>query len=154
MEIRPLSDTDIPKMWIINEQGLPGTGKVDESGLQELLEYSEIAVGAFDDMELRGYVICLPPATKYGSLNYAWFNSNMENFLYVDRIAVESSYRDQGIGSILYNYIIDYTSKSIVAEVSLDPPNLASMRFHHRFDFKKIGELHHESYSVNLMLRD
>ena len=154
MEIRPLSDTDIPKMWEINEQGLPGTGKVDENGLKELLEYSEIAVGTFDDKELRGYVICLPPATKYGSLNYGWFNSNMEDFLYVDRIAVESNFRDQGIGSLLYNYIIDYTSKSIAAEVSLDPPNLASMRFHHRFDFKKIGELHHESYSVNLMLRD
>ena len=154
MEIRPLSDTDIPKMWEINEQGLPGTGKVDENGLKELLEYSEIAVGTFDDKELRGYVICLPPATKYGSLNYGWFNSNMEDFLYVDRIAVESNFRDQGIGSLLYNYIIDYTSKSIAAEVSLDPPNLASMRFHQRFDFKKIGELHHESYSVNLMLRD
>ena len=154
MEIRPLSDTDIPKMWEINEQGLPGTGKVDENGLKELLECSEIAVGTFDDKELRGYVICLPPATKYGSLNYGWFNSNMEDFLYVDRIAVESSYRDQGIGSLLYSHIIDYTSKSIAAEVSLDPPNLASMRFHHRFDFKKIGELHHESYSVNLMLRD
>ena len=154
MEIRPLSDIDIPKMWEINEQGLPGTGKVDENGLKKLLEYSEIAVGAFDDKELRGYVICLPPATKYGSLNYAWFNSNMEDFLYVDRIAVESGYRDQGIGSLLYNHIIDYTSGSIAAEVSLDPPNLASMRFHHRFGFKKIDELHHESYSVNLMLRE
>ena len=153
MEIRELSGSDVQKMWEINEQGLPGTGKVDEQGLLNLLEYSEISVGAYEDGELLGYVICLPPATKYGSLNYAWFNENMADFLYVDRIAVAQIHRDKGIGSRLYSHIIEYSSKQIAAEVSLNPPNLASMRFHGRFDFEKIGELHHETYSVNLMLR-
>ena len=153
MEIRELSGSDVQKMWEINEQGLPGTGKVDEQGLLNLLEYSEISVGAYKDGELLGYVICLPPATEYGSLNYAWFNENMADFLYVDRIAVAQIHRDKGIGSKLYSHIIEYSSKQIAAEVSLNPPNLASMRFHGRFDFEKIGELHHETYSVNLMLR-
>ena len=153
MEIRELSGSDVQKMWEINEQGLPGTGKVDEQGLLNLLEYSEISVGAYEDGELLGYVICLPPATEYGSLNYAWFNENMADFLYVDRIAVAQIHRDKGIGSMLYSHIIEYSSKQIAAEVSLDPPNLASMRFHGRFDFEKIGELHHQTYSVNLMLR-
>ena len=153
MEIRELSGSDVQKMWEINEQGLPGTGKVDEQGLLNLLEYSEISVGAYEDGELLGYVICLPPSTKYGSLNYAWFNVNMADFLYVDRIAVAQIHRDKGIGSKLYSHIIEYSSKQIAAEVSLNPPNLASMRFHGRFDFEKIGELHHETYSVNLMLR-
>ena len=153
MEIRELSGSDVQKMWEINEQGLPGTGKVDEQGLLNLLEYSEISVGAYQDGELLGYVICLPPSTKYGSLNYAWFNENMADFLYVDRIAVAQIHRDKGIGSRLYSHIIEYSSKQIAAEVSLNPPNLASMRFHGRFDFEKIGELHHETYSVNLMLR-
>ena len=153
MEIRELSGSDVQKMWEINEQGLPGTGKVDEQGLLNLLEYSEISVGAYEDGELLGYVICLPPSTEYGSLNYAWFNENMADFLYVDRIAVAQIHRDKGIGSRLYSHIIEYSSKQIAAEVSLNPPNLASMRFHGRFDFEKIGELHHETYSVNLMLR-
>ena len=153
MEIRELSDSDVQKMWEINKQGLPGTGKVDEQGLLNLLEYSEISVGAYEDGELLGYVICLPPATEYGSLNYAWFNENMADFLYVDRIAVAQIHRDKGIGSRLYSHIIEYSSKQIAAEVSLNPPNLASMRFHSRFDFEKIGELHHKTYSVNLMLR-
>ena len=153
MEIRELSGSDVQKMWEINEQGLPGTGKVDEQGLLNLLEYSEISVGAYEDGELLGYVICLPPSTEYGSLNYAWFNENMADFLYVDRIAVAQIHRDKGIGSRLYSHIIEYSSKQIAAEVSLNPPNLASMRFHGRFNFEKIGELHHETYSVNLMLR-
>ena len=144
MEIRELSGSDVQKMWEINEQGLPGTGKVDEQGLLNLLEYSEISVGAYEDGELLGYVICLPPATEYGSLNYAWFNENMADFLYVDRIAVAQIHRDKGIGSRLYSHIIEYSGKQIAAEVSLNPPNLASMRFHGRFDFEKIGELHHK----------
>ena len=153
MEIRELSGSDVQKMWEINEQGLPGTGKVDEQGLLNLLEYSEISVGAYKDGELLGYVICLPPATEYGSLNYAWFNENMADFLYVDRIAVAQIHRDKGIGSTLYSHIIEYSNKQIAAEHALswlNPPNLASMRFHGRFDFEKIvGELHHEFYLVH-----
>ena len=97
MEIRELSGSDVQKMWEINEQGLPGTGKVDEQGLLNLLEYSEISVGAYEDGELLGYVICLPPSTKYVSLNYAWFNENIADFLYVARIAVAQIHRDKGI---------------------------------------------------------
>ena len=151
-EIRELSGS-MSKRCGNNEQGLPRTGKVDEQGLLNLLEYSEISVGAYEDGELLGYVICLPPATEYGSLNYAWFNENMADFLYVDRIVRVQIHRDKGIGSRLYSHIIEYSGKQI-AEVPLNPPNLASMRFHGRFDFEKIGELHHNTYSVNLDARE
>ena len=104
MEIRPLSDLMSKRCGKSMNKACLELGKSMSKDLLNLLEYSEISVGAFDDMELRGYVICLPPATEYGSLNYGWFNSNMEDFLYVDRIAVAQIHRDKGIGSMLYSH--------------------------------------------------
>ena len=43
MEIRPLSKEDSPSLWKINEEGLPGTGKVSEDEIKSLLDYSELS---------------------------------------------------------------------------------------------------------------
>ena len=156
MDIIALSTSDIEAMWDINEQGLPGTGKVSKPEIAKLLEFSSLSVGAYDQGELLGFVICLPPKTEYGSLNYAWFNQRFEAFMYVDRIAVAQQHRNQGIGSMLYEQVIassDEQGVPVAAEVNSTPPNPGSMRFHERFRFKEVGELHHQEKSVMMLLR-
>jgi predicted GNAT superfamily acetyltransferase len=89
-------------------------------------------------------------------LNYAWFNTKYDEFIYVDRIAVSTGYRDRGIGSLLYKEVVSYSNQysiPIVAEVNLNPPNPGSMRFHERFQFEEIGILEHEDKSVTMLLR-
>lgn len=156
MDIVALSTSDIDAMWAINEQGLPGTGKVSKEGIAKLLGFSSLSVGAYDQGELLGFVICLPPKTGYGSLNYAWFNEHYDSFVYVDRIAVSEEHRNNGVGSALYNHVVSYSKQHIVpvaAEVNREPPNPGSMRFHHRFGFEEVGVLHHAEKSVTMFLR-
>ena len=156
MDIVALSTSDIDAMWAINEQGLPGTGKVSKEGIAKLLGFSSLSVGAYDQGELLGFVICLPPKTGYGSLNYAWFNEHFDSFVYVDRIAVSEEHRNNGVGSALYNHVVSYSKQHIVpvaAEVNREPPNPGSMRFHHRFGFEEVGVLHHAEKSVTMFLR-
>ena len=156
MDLRELRNEDISEIWEINEQGLPGTGKVNHEEIEALLGISEIAIGVFDSKKLLGFVICLLPGTSYASLNYSWFNKKYDEFIYVDRIAVSQTYRDQNIGSIIYQKVVDYSKENnvpIAAEVSLNPPNQGSMRFHYRFGFTEVGILEHESKSVTMMLR-
>ena len=156
MDIVALSTSDIDAMWAINEQGLPGTGKVSKEGIAKLLGFSSLSVGAYDQGELLGFVICLPPKTGYGSLNYAWFNEHYDSFVYVDRIAVAKKQRNKGVGSVLYNHVVSYSKQHIVpvaAEVNREPPNPGSMRFHHRFGFEEVGILHHAEKSVTMFLR-
>ena len=144
-------------MWGINEQGLPGTGKVSLDELKNLLNISELSVGAFDDDSSLGFVICLLPNTAYGSLNYAWFNQRFENFIYVDRIAVDEKYRNQGIGQALYDTVFDYASEHqlpVTAEVSLRPQNLGSDRFHLRHGFSAIAEVDHGDKAVTMDIRN
>ncbi|MCH1526603.1 MAG: GNAT family N-acetyltransferase, partial [Candidatus Poseidoniaceae archaeon] len=138
-------------------EGLPGTGKVSEKEIVDLLNYSEISIGIYEEDVLLGFVICLPPRTTYGSLNYAWFNSRYSEFLYVDRIAVSISHRNQNIGSILYREVINYAiNKSIpvTAEVNLKPPNPGSIRFHSRHGFSEVGVFEHENKAVTMMIRN
>ena len=156
MQIRPLTREHLHAMWSINEQGLPGTGKVSEDEMEHLLNVSSFARGAFSDDVLLGFVICLPPQADYGSLNYAWFNARYDGFIYVDRVAVATESRNQGVGAALYHAVASYSNEHrvpIAAEVNLDPPNPGSMRFHARFEFVEVGVLHHETKSVTMLLR-
>ena len=156
MEIRALQISDSSSIWEINEQGLPGTGKVSEQEILDLLNYSSFSIGLFDSNSLLGFVICLPPKTAYGSLNYLWFNERYDDFLYVDRIAVSTANRNQKIGSKLYQAVIDTASKlgvPIAAEVNLRPPNPDSVRFHQCHGFTEIGQFEHGQKAVIMMLR-
>jgi predicted GNAT superfamily acetyltransferase len=156
METRALTQNDVDSIWLINEQGLPGTGQVSEQEISDLLKLSTLSLGVFREEELLGFVICLSPGTTYGSLNYAWFNSKYNDFIYVDRIAVLTDYRDEGIGSKLYEKVISYSQENsipVAAEVNLNPPNPGSMRFHNRFGFEEVGVFHHKEKSVTMLLR-
>ena len=156
MELRVLEERDIPAIWIINQQGLPGTGDVSQDEISSLLGFATYSVGYFLKEELLGFVICMPPGTGYGSLNYAWFNERYEAFVYVDRIAVSQNYRNKNIGTQLYNHVVDFASQDdvpVAAEVSLKPPNPGSMRFHSRFAFNEVGVLHHKNKSVTMLMR-
>ena len=155
MNIRNLTHADVEAMWAINEDGLPGTGQVSPAELIALLDLASFAVGAFQDNSMLGFVICLPPRTTYGSLNYAWFNQRYDAFLYVDRIAVATEHRNRGVGSALYSQVIAEANEQAVpvaAEVNLVPPNPGSVRFHPRFNFVEVGTLDHGEKAVTMFL--
>jgi predicted GNAT superfamily acetyltransferase len=156
MNVRTLQAEDVAAMWRVNEEGLPGVGKVSTEAMADLLRLSELPLGAFDGTKLEGFVLCLLPRTQYGSPNYAWFNERYSDFLYVDRIAVAHSHRNQGIGALLYERVIEAAAlraHPIAAEVSLDPPNPGSMRFHGRHNFATVGTLDHGHQSVTMLMR-
>ncbi len=155
IEIRPLAHSESKMIWSINEEGLPGTGKVSEEEINTLLDFSSYAIGAYVEGSLAGFVICLPPNTEYGSLNYAWFNQRYDDFLYVDRIAVSIEYQSQNIGSTLYEHVkkqAEEIDAPVTAEVNIQPPNPGSMRFHDRHGFQQVGVLEHDEKSVALFV--
>ena len=157
MNLRRLQADDIATMWRIHEEGLPGVGKVSEEALADLLTLCDFPRGAFQNDKLVGFVLCLLPGTRYASLNYAWFNERYDNFVYVDRIAVAQSHRNLQVGTLLYANVIEHADKlgwPIAAEVSLEPPNPGSMRFHARHDFEQAGVLQHENQAAAMLLRE
>jgi len=156
ISIKELKNSDIDEMVEINEQGLPGTGKVSQTEMMNLLNLSELKLGAYVNDKLVGFALCLLPKTNYGSLNYAWFNERYDEFIYVDRIAVATDSRNQGIGSMLYERLFEYAKSNnipVTAEVSLRPPNEGSDRFHLRHGYQVVGELDHGEKAVTMYIR-
>ena len=156
MDIRRLESKDVTAAWQINEQGLPGTGQVSLEEMADLFSLSELPIGVFDDGVMLGFVLCLTPRTRYASLNYAWFNERYQEFLYVDRIAITVGHRGKGIGSLLYERVIEHAKSlqfPVTAEVNLTPPNPGSIRFHERHSFTEIGVFSQGEKSVTMMLR-
>ena len=144
-------------MWEINEQGLPGTGKVSVEQMGELLQLSDLCIGAYIDEKLVGFVLCLYPKKGYSSQNYAWFNERYNQFIYVDRIAISTQHRDKKIVTELYEKVFELATEKqipITAEVSLRPPNEGSDRFHLRHGFSSVGEFHQSGKSVTMYIRE
>ena len=144
-------------MWEINEQGLPGTGKVSVAKMGELLQLSDLCIGAYIDEKLVGFVLCLYPKKDYSSQNYAWFNQRYDQFLYVDRIAISPKNRNMKIGTELYEKVFELATERqipVTAEVSLTPPNEGSDRFHLRHGFSSVGEFHQSGKSVTMYIRE
>ena len=52
MELRLLDSEHIRAVWEINEQGLPGTGQITEKEFEDLMEFSDFSLGAFDGLSL------------------------------------------------------------------------------------------------------
>jgi len=156
MEIRRLVSEDVEAAWQINEHGLPGTGQVSQEELADLLSLCKLPLGVFDGNEMLGFVLCLAPRTRYASRNYAWFNERYQEFLYVDRIAVAIEHRGRGIGTQLYERVIEHAESlqfPVTAEVNLTPPNPGSIRFHERHSFTEVGVFSQGVKSVTMMLR-
>ncbi len=61
MQFGELRSQDIPAIWEINQQGLPGTGKVSQQEIVELLRIAVLTICAYDCELLVGCVLCFLP---------------------------------------------------------------------------------------------
>ena len=106
--------------------------------------------------EIVGFIICLREGSKYNSKNYNFFTNKLSKFLYIDRIAIESSYRRTGIGKKIYSkieLIANLNKVPMCCEVNTLPLNEASINFHKNFGFDEIGQRNFNSHSVAYFMK-
>jgi uncharacterized protein len=92
----------------------------------------------------KAFLIAFDQTALYDNVNFLWFQARYRNFIYVDRIVVDSAFRGQGAARALYEDLFEFARSEqqslIVCEVNSDPPNPASDIFHKRLGFKRVGE--------------
>lgn len=158
--IRNATTVDLVTVLALNESVVPHVNSLDMTDMQDFLaKAAYFRVACDEEKQALAFLIGLAPDTEYGSPNFQWFCDHFENFAYVDRIAVATSVRRQGIAEALYE---DFTAvalgwaQHLVCEVNLRPGNPGSLAFHRRAGFTQVGtqETNNGTKKVALLLKE
>ena len=140
--IRTLRTTDLELIHKWNQSTVPKVNSLtfEEFRLQSVnCTYSYIQCST-DSMPV-GFIFLYDEKTEYDSLNYLYFKSRYQKFLYVDRIIIAGEHQKKGYGQQLYDFVIDTHNPDIFCcEVNITPPNRQSLSFHQKYGFKEIGQ--------------
>ena len=149
---RSIPSNTLENLYSLNQENIPEVGSLRSSeSFASLLDRSSINLLIKYKKQVIGFVICFRENLEYESLNYKFFNESKKNFLYIDRVVINSSYRRMGLGTMMYNYLEYVADKEILpicCEVNSVPRNEISINFHIKNGFKEVGQKDFENHSV------
>ena len=127
----------------LNEQAVPHVNSISTEVLSDLAGQAFYFKVAIHEQQLVGFLLTLGTGADYDSLNYRWFSSHYNNFVYVDRIVVSGQHAGLGIGKRLYKDLeleAQNHAPIIACEVNLKPANPNSLAFHSKQGFLEVGQ--------------
>ena len=141
--LRTAAPEDFNAIVALNDVEVKQTSPMDVERLRELAAMASYHKVAVSDGRIAAFLLAMREGAPYQNDNYGWFASRFTQFLYVDRIVVSAEFTGYKIGSRLYEDLFDYARSqginAVTCEYNLQPPNLASQRFHDKFGFKELG---------------
>ena len=144
LEPRLFLASDIDAALELNNLNAPAVGEIDRTTLEFLIEHSLYSFAIGTDT-LHAFCITFAPGAPYTSVNYQWFSKEYSDFVYLDRIVVSETMRNNSLGAKLYmaveqRMLKDRCAPILTCEVNLIPPNMGSIRFHNRIGFREVGQ--------------
>tara|TARA_B100001142_G_scaffold34676_1_gene30668 strand:+ start:94 stop:606 length:513 start_codon:yes stop_codon:yes gene_type:complete len=143
-------------IYSINQDNVPEVGSIESMGkMKELISISSYHSIFLEKDNLIGFSICFREACPYWSENYKYFEKELDQFLYVDRIAIDQKYRRQGHAKRMYEDIFNFASKDdlvVTAEVNTKPMNPDSLSFHEYMGFKEVGQRSFDDHDVAYLI--
>lgn len=138
-----MTAADVERVLQLNEESVKALSPLDADGFDWHRRNAAAAVVWDTGQALEAFAFAFAPESTYESINYRWHAERFADFLYLDRIAVSSRLRRQGIGSALYDAIEAQAAPHgrMVCEVNCDPPNEESLIFHERRGYREVGHL-------------
>lgn len=149
---------DFDRILEINNAAVPNVNWLDQDALSHLSTISAYFKIARVGEEIGGFLLALTPQADYNSLNFQWFKEHYDEFVYIDRVVVETPFRGTGIGRVFYADIQSFAelrAPYLTCEVNLEPRNDASLLFHGTSGFQEVGQQQTEqgSKTVSLQLK-
>lgn len=158
MNIQNIETQHIPEILVLNEISVAVLSPLNREKLLHLIAHAQLAKVVLIENKVAAFLLAFGAKADYQSINYQWFDARYEAFLYIDRIVVSQAYRGRGIATEIYNYLVAYAASAslprLVAEIDIQPPNNASLKFHQGFEFVEVEKLiHSENKIVSLQSR-
>lgn len=139
---RDATAEDFDRILALNAAEVQQTSPMNLQRLVELAQLSCFHKLAIVNGHVAAFILAMKDHVPYQNENYAWFSARFTSFVYVDRIVVSSEYAGLKIGSQLYTELFNFARahglETICCEYNLQPPNLASKKFHDKFGFKEL----------------
>ncbi len=143
MKLRPAVSGDFSAILVLNEESVHFLSPLTSQRLIALDGEAERHLVLERDRNVIAFLLAFRDGAAYDSPNYQWFARRYPRFLYVDRIVVSGSAQGAGAGRLLYDHVFaharDIGAPIIACEYDVDPPNVASARFHAGFGFREVG---------------
>jgi hypothetical protein len=156
--VRDIVSADVTRVLEINNANTPGVSELTMIELATDLKNSLHALVIDNEHgEVCAFCITFDPNAPDAGSNHQWFAERYKSFVYLDRIAIDSSHQNRGLGALLYQsvelHMLNSAEHSLLCcEVNLDPPNPGSLRFHERIGFTEVGQHSpQQGYLVSLL---
>lgn len=143
MEIRPITDDDVDAVLRLNHESVWALSALEADKLAAYRQAAAHALVCEVDGAVAAFTIAYAPGAAYDSINYRWHAGRFGDFVYLDRIAVDPTFRRRGIAGALYDVVeaAAVPHGRMVCEVYSDPPNEGSLAFHAARGYRDVGHL-------------
>ena len=142
--IRDAAASDFSAILALNAESVHFLSPLDDARLRRLHAQAAYHRVVEIDDAVAAFLLVLREGADYDSPNYLWFAQRYPQFLYVDRIVVDTRRQGQGLAARLYDDLLEFAAASGIAQLTcefdLDPPNPASAKFHARYGFHEVGK--------------
>ena len=143
VKLRDSQEADFETIVVLNAAEVAQTSAMDIDRLRHLHGLSNYHKVAEVEGRIAGFLIAIRSGALYENDNFGWFAEKVANFMYVDRIVINSQFAGMGIGSALYEDLFlrsrALAIATITCEYNIVPPNPASRAFHDKFGFSELG---------------
>jgi hypothetical protein len=156
--LRDIEADDLDAVWALNNSAGPSIVPVDRERMRQLFEVARYFRIARYKGELAGFQIALSPEARYDSPNFRWFREHYADFLYIDRIVVDSRFRRHGIGRVFYADVLSFAEVRyplLTCEVFIEPRDDVALVFFGTNGFQEVGQqVLPNGRRVSLMIKD
>ena len=152
---------------VINQNNVPEVGDRPLDEFKLLVENSDYNCCIVKNKTVVGFVICFEDnktstsfLTEQNHKNFIEIQKQMDNFLYIDRIAVHENYRGQNIGKEIYQHVEKFAIVNniefLTAEINLLPKkNEISFKFHEKYGFREFStKKYSDDYEVSFQKKN
>ena len=139
--LRPITPADHDAVLAINERHVSSLSPMDSDRLALLLGWAAHADTIVSDGDVAGFVLAFAPGTSYDSENYRWFSEHYDDFLYLDRIAIDAAYQRRGLATRVYDELEAAAAVRGRMVLEVNDDNEPSLAFHRARGYAEIAPL-------------
>lgn len=141
--LRDIEAEDLDAVWALNNSAGPSIVPIDRERMRQLFDIARYFRVAHYNGELAGFQIALSPEARYDSPNFLWFREHFADFLYIDRLVIDSRLRRHGIGRVFYADVLSFAEVRypiLTCEVFIEPRDDVALVFFGTNGFHEVGQ--------------